>query len=241
MVRDRLSVLLAPILLALMSPSHVSAADIAGLQQMYDGAMLPDIAVATFSQTERLLPVRIVHRGGSPRPLPRRAEPFPKIRFEGHGRSFDLYDYLATNRVAGLLVLKDGKIALEDYELGVGPDTHWASFSMAKSVVSTLVGAAQADGLIASLDDPVVRYVPALQGSALRACPYSPASDNELRSGLERDLHRPEVRPAQGLGVANRGEDRGRAALHGFSFARRRARLDLELQYRRNLCARRGD
>jgi len=166
MVRDRLSVLLAPILLALMSPSHVSAADIAGLQQMYDGAMLPDIAVATFSQTERLLPVRIVHRGGSPRPLPRRAEPFPKIRFEDHGRSFDLYDYLATNRVAGLLVLKDGKIALEDYELGVGPDTHWASFSMAKSVVSTLVGAAQADGLIASLDDPVVRYVPALQGSA---------------------------------------------------------------------------
>ena len=112
MVRDRLSVLLAPILLALMSPSHVSAADIAGLQQMYDGAMLPDIAVATFSQTERLLPVRIVHRGGSPRPLPRRAEPFPKIRFEDHGRSFDLYDYLATNRVAGLLVLKDGKIAL---------------------------------------------------------------------------------------------------------------------------------
>jgi CubicO group peptidase (beta-lactamase class C family) len=166
MIRDRPSALLAPILVALMSTGHARAADIAGLQQMYDGSMLPDDAVATFSHTERLLPVRIAHRGGSARPLARRAMPFPEIRFQDHGRSFDLYDYLATNRVAGLLVLKDGEIAREDYQLGVGPNTQWASFSMAKSVASTLVGAAQVDGLIASLDDPVVRYVPALQGGA---------------------------------------------------------------------------
>jgi CubicO group peptidase (beta-lactamase class C family) len=166
MIRDRPSALLAPILVALMSTGHARAADIAGLQQMYDGSMLPDDAVATFSHTERLLPVRIAHRGGSARPLARRAKPFPEIRFQDHGRSFDLYDYLATNRVAGLLVLKDGEIAREDYQLGVGPNTQWASFSMAKSVASTLVGAAQVDGLIASLDDPVVRYVPALQGGA---------------------------------------------------------------------------
>ena len=36
---------------------------------------------------------------------------------------------------------------------------------MAKSVTSTLVGAAVRDGLIASLDDPVMRYVSALRGS----------------------------------------------------------------------------
>jgi hypothetical protein len=45
---------------------------------------------------------------------------FPKIRFAGNGKTFDLYDYLAINRVAKLLVLKEGSIALEDYELGVG-------------------------------------------------------------------------------------------------------------------------
>src|SRR5450631_3370848 len=85
MIRDRLNALLAPILLALISTSHARAADIAGLQQMYDGAMLPDVAVATFSHTERLLPVRIIHRGGSARSLPRRAKPFPDIQFEDHG------------------------------------------------------------------------------------------------------------------------------------------------------------
>jgi CubicO group peptidase (beta-lactamase class C family) len=36
---------------------------------------------------------------------------------------------------------------------------------MAKSVTSTLVGAAVRDGLVASLDDPVTRYVSALRGS----------------------------------------------------------------------------
>jgi len=142
------------------------AGDIADLPQMYDGAMAPDLAVRTLSHTERLLPVRSVRRAGPVRPLPRRAQPFPQIRYQDHGRSVDLYDYLATNRVAGILVLKDGKIALEDYELGTGPNTHWASFSMAKSIASTLVGAALADGFISSLDDPVDRYVPALRGGA---------------------------------------------------------------------------
>jgi CubicO group peptidase (beta-lactamase class C family) len=157
---------LAVILVALISSNQGRATDIAGLQQMYDGTVLPDVVVATLSHSERLLPVRTVHRGGSVRPLPKSTKPFPKMHFEDHGHDFDLYDYLAINRVAGLLILKDGEIVLEDYELGIGPKTHWLSFSMAKSISSTLVGAALADGLISSLDDPVVRYVPSLKGSA---------------------------------------------------------------------------
>jgi CubicO group peptidase (beta-lactamase class C family) len=75
-----------------------------------------------------------------------------------------LYDYLAYDRVAGLLILKDGKVVLEDYELGASPETRWISFSMAKSVSSTLVGAAILQGLITSIDDPVTKYVPGLKG-----------------------------------------------------------------------------
>jgi CubicO group peptidase (beta-lactamase class C family) len=152
--------------LAILQVCAARAADLAGLQQMYDGAMLPGLAANTLAHTDRLLPVRTVHRAGAVRPIATRHQPFPEIRYEDHGRTVDLYDYLATNRVAGILVLKDGKIAFEDYELGAGPDTHWASFSMAKSVASTLVGAALLDGFIASLDDPVDRYVPALQAGA---------------------------------------------------------------------------
>jgi CubicO group peptidase (beta-lactamase class C family) len=153
-------------LLSLTWSIGAAAADIADLRQLYDGTMLPGVEVATFSHAERLQPVRVVQRGESSQPLPKRTKPFPPIHFDVEGHHFDLYDYLATNRVAGMLVLKDGEIAFEDYELGIGPDTRWISFSMAKSITSTLVGTALVDGSISSLDDTVVRYVPALKGSA---------------------------------------------------------------------------
>jgi CubicO group peptidase (beta-lactamase class C family) len=142
------------------------ATEIAGLRELYDGTMLPGVEVATFSHSEKLQPVRVVHRGKSSQPLPKGVKPFPSIHFDVQGHPYDLYDYLATERVAGMLVLKNGEIAFEDYELGTGPGTHWISFSMAKSITSTLAGAALADGSISSLDDQVVRYVPALKGSA---------------------------------------------------------------------------
>lgn len=165
--RNSLRVVSWAALLACLASVHaVAAADGDALRSMYDGAMTPDVAVTTLAHTERLLPVRIVHRGGPVRALPRRTQAFPAIHFMDHGGSYDLYDYLASNRVAGLLVLKDGAIALEDYELGTNAKTRWASFSMAKSMASTMVGAAIADGDIASLDDPVERYAPILRDGA---------------------------------------------------------------------------
>jgi CubicO group peptidase (beta-lactamase class C family) len=154
------------VLLSLSWSAHAANDGLADLRQMYDGTMLPGVEVATFSNSDKLQPVRVVRRGKSSLPLPKSAKPFPAIQFDLQGRHFDLYDYLADNRVAGILVLKNGEIVFEDYELGIGPDTHWISFSMAKSITSTLAGAALADGSISSLDDLVVKYVPTLKGSA---------------------------------------------------------------------------
>jgi CubicO group peptidase (beta-lactamase class C family) len=122
--------------------------------------------VATFENSEILYPSKTVQRGGAVRPLVPMAHQLNGVHFALENRNYDLFDYLADNRVAGLLVLKNGQIALEDYELGAGPQTRWASFSMAKSVSSTLIGIALQQGLISSLDDPVIRYVPTLAGSA---------------------------------------------------------------------------
>lgn len=131
---------------------------------MYDGTMLPGVVVATLSHSDTLLPVKIVMRKGPVSPLPPAAVPLKNVHFKAGDKNYDLFDYVASNRVAGLLVLKDSKVAFEDYELGVGPRTRWASFSMAKSMTSTLTGAALQQGLIGSVDDPVTRYVPKLKG-----------------------------------------------------------------------------
>lgn len=58
------------------------------------------------------------------------------------------------------LVVKDGAIVLEQYWDGYA-DTLWSnSFSMAKSVVSLLVGCAIDDGYIRSVDQPVADFLP---------------------------------------------------------------------------------
>ena len=69
-----------------------------------------------------------------------------------------------TNAV-GVLVLHDGKVRFEAYRAGFDADDRWTSFSVAKSFTSTLLGAALQDGAIASLDDPVSRYIPELADS----------------------------------------------------------------------------
>ncbi|HLB10657.1 MAG TPA: serine hydrolase, partial [Gemmatimonadaceae bacterium] len=88
------------------------------------------------------------------------------VHFRDAGRSYDLEQYLELNRVAGILVLTHGRIALERYRYGNSERTRWMSMSVAKSITSTLVGAALAQSRIASLSDPVTRYVTSLAGSA---------------------------------------------------------------------------
>ncbi len=74
--------------------------------------------------------------------------------------------YLAEHDAAGIMVLEDGRVRYEKYGLGMTAQDRWTSFSVAKSFTSTLLGAAVKDGSIASLDDPVSKYVPGLVGSA---------------------------------------------------------------------------
>ncbi len=73
--------------------------------------------------------------------------------------------YMERQRLAGLIVVQDGRIRLERYGLGFSGEGRWTSFSVAKSFTSTLVGAAIQDGHIGALSDPVTRYIPALAGS----------------------------------------------------------------------------
>jgi CubicO group peptidase (beta-lactamase class C family) len=133
--------------------------------QVYDGALFPDIQVNTFRNIDRLFATRTVNRGDNVYPLPA-GKPLHNFKFVSNGKDYDLYDYVSLNRVGALLVIKDGRITLERYELGNTEKTRWMSMSIVKSFTASLVGAAIKDGYIKSLDDPVTTYLPQLAGSA---------------------------------------------------------------------------
>lgn len=143
-----------------------AAEKIGTVQQVYDGALLPDIQVNTFRNIDRLFATRAVRHGNSVYPLPASDKPLKNIQFKSGGNEYDLYDYVSLNRVSGLLVIKDGKIAFENYQLGNSEKTRWMSMSVVKSITATLIGAAIKDRHIKSIDDPITRYLPQLSGSA---------------------------------------------------------------------------
>ncbi|HEY2358491.1 MAG TPA: serine hydrolase [Phenylobacterium sp.] len=125
----------------------------------------PEQQATGYRSIETIFKTHTIKRGDTVHPLPA-AEKQIDPSFTYKGKTWTTDDYMKAYRVSGVLVLKDGKVVLEKYGLGRKPTDRWTSFSVAKSVTSTLVGAAIQDGKIKSLNDPITRYIPELKGSA---------------------------------------------------------------------------
>lgn len=137
------------------------------VEDVYNGHLTPDLAVSTFRNIDRLFPTRTIPASDSPKALPDAPVDLPgMVSYKVDDATYDLYDFLSLDNVAGMIVLKDGEVVYETYQRGNRPDTRWMSMSVAKSITSTLVGAAIVDGHINGLEDMVTDYVPALAGSA---------------------------------------------------------------------------
>ena len=96
---------------------------------------------------------RVIEAGGTVRALPQGTLDLSAI---------DIDAYMNSQRSAAIVILHDGKLVYEKYGLGFGPEGKWTSFSVAKSLTSTMVGAAVKDGHIKSLDDKVTDYIAGL-------------------------------------------------------------------------------
>ncbi len=88
------------------------------------------------------------------------------LTWDGGAASAAVDDYMAKYHVAGVMVLQAGRVRLARYALDFTPEQRWTSFSVAKSVTSTLLGIALQQGHIHGMDDPLARYIPELRGSA---------------------------------------------------------------------------
>lgn len=114
------------------------------------------------------------HRKFPARPLPASPEPFqypvaaketgPRTAmYKGKEIPFD--SWLEKHRTTAFLVIRRDTIVYERYFKGCDEAHVHPSFSMAKSVVSMLIGTAIADGLIRDVQQPVVDFIPELKAN----------------------------------------------------------------------------
>ena len=76
----------------------------------------------------------------------------------------DAADYANRFNRTGLLIARGDEIWHEQYRFNRTADVRFFGWSMTKSVVGLLVGIALDEGKFASVDDPIEKYVPPLQG-----------------------------------------------------------------------------
>ena len=117
---------------------------------------------ARFSRMYEIFPADRVAHGTHVHDLPQGRALTPRWP----DRSTTLARYMSQHHLAGVMVLQHGRVRLQRHAPGFGPQQRWTSFSVAKSVTSTLLGIALRQGHIHSLDDTLETYIPQLRGSA---------------------------------------------------------------------------
>ena len=124
----------------------------------------PECRVGDWSGQYWTSPVSIVKPADIPEPLPYMKEA-PSVKYGWNFVSRTVDEYLEGTQATGLMIVKDGQIVLERYQYNRQPEMPMRSFSMAKTIISMLIGIANSKGLIKSLDDPVAQYWPEIRES----------------------------------------------------------------------------
>lgn len=132
----------------------------------------------------RHVPSQPIARAETPSPLP--AAPAP-LRWPGGLDAAAAEADLAARGTVALLVARRGQLAYERYFDGAAADRLTGVFSIAKSVVSLLLGLAIEDGHIAGVDEPVTRYLPELAAQDPRFAQVTLRHLLAMRSGIAFD------------------------------------------------------
>ena len=118
-----------------------------------------------YPHVEKYIPANLVKAGNKTLALQEDLRDWKDFRFNYKDTARSIEQFMNQTNVAGLIIIKDGKILLEEYRNGHNKQQRWVNFSIAKSVTSLLYGAALMDGKIKSLDDKVSDHITDLRGS----------------------------------------------------------------------------
>jgi CubicO group peptidase (beta-lactamase class C family) len=146
----------------------------------------PENRAEKFRQSEAYFPHRVAMPGDKVLQLPKSklADDF-EVHYAWEGQWHSIDDFNERTGTNALLILKDGKIVKEIYRNGATPESRFISWSIGKSIISTLVGMAIEDGYIDDVNDLLTKYIPELIGSAYDGVTIRNAL--QMTSGVEWD------------------------------------------------------
>lgn len=117
---------------------------------------------------DKIFPYRVVHHADVPfhfaKGTQRNDLDTVSVR-DTDGRLKPFAKYLVDKKIHAFVVIRNDTIVYEHYN-NYKPSERWSSYSVAKSFLSAVLGIALEKGIISSLDDPVVKYLPELKNDA---------------------------------------------------------------------------
>ena len=124
--------------------------------------------------------------------LPERPTDLDRAVLQHDGETFTYTEMLHATYTDACVVIHDGEIVFEYYDIGIRPDQQHLLMSVSKSLTATLIGMLVQQGLVAT-DALVTSYLPALRSTSWEGCTVQHLLD--MRGGVaftEHDMDDPE-------------------------------------------------
>jgi CubicO group peptidase (beta-lactamase class C family) len=112
-----------------------------------------------------ILPTQVVRANAGAASLPQATEDLSQITYEVNGRTRTVEQYMQSGSTNAIAFMHDGKFVYDAYQNGFNANTRQHMWSCTKSVTTSLVGIAVAEGLVDSIHDPITKYIPEAAGS----------------------------------------------------------------------------
>ena len=145
----------------------------------------PDKVRWTAQSVSELFPTRIVARGDKTFRFDNDPDFLTGFNYTFEGQSHTIESMMHDMETLGLIVVHKGVVIYENYSEGSGPHSHFTSYSLVKSFVSTLIGFAIKDGVISSVNDKLEAYLPELANTAYAGVTIKQAL--QMSSGIRFD------------------------------------------------------
>ncbi len=116
----------------------------------------------------KIFPERIIEKSEKPYNYEKNVNTdLSNIIVEYSNKKKSLAEFVKNTDTTSFIIVKNDKIVYEQYANGYNENSINTSFSMAKSVVSLLVGKAIENGNIKSVSEPIANYIPEFENKAI--------------------------------------------------------------------------